>query len=167
MEPWTTQVWTVWVHFYLDFYSSSKYYNFPSGSGVKNLPANAGDMGLIPIQEDPTCQGAAKPMHHNYWACALGPGSRNCLRPMCPRAGTPRQEKPLWPEARGPQLESSPHSLQLKQSPRSMETQHSQKLKWINELIFKKDWCDISKSQGYWERVMFSLRTSTWNQPCG
>ena len=29
-------------------FSSSKYYNFPSGSGVKNPLANAGDMGLIP-----------------------------------------------------------------------------------------------------------------------
>jgi len=27
---------------------------FPGGSGVKNLPANAGYMGLIPDLEDPT-----------------------------------------------------------------------------------------------------------------
>ena len=35
-------------------------------SVVKNLPANAGDTGLIPVQEDPTCFGATKPVHHNY-----------------------------------------------------------------------------------------------------
>ena len=27
---------------------------FPGGSVVKNPPANAGDKGLIPLQEDPT-----------------------------------------------------------------------------------------------------------------
>ena len=29
------------------------------------------------VQEDPTCRGAAKPVHHNYWACALEPASHN------------------------------------------------------------------------------------------
>ena len=29
------------------------------------------------VQEDPTCRGAAKPTHHNYWACALEPASHN------------------------------------------------------------------------------------------
>ena len=29
------------------------------------------------IQEDSTCHGATKPMHHNYWACALESASRN------------------------------------------------------------------------------------------
>ena len=29
------------------------------------------------IQEDPTRRGAAGPEHHNYWACALEPGSAN------------------------------------------------------------------------------------------
>ena len=33
---------------------------------VKNLPANAGDMGSSPGPEDPTCHGAAKPVGHNY-----------------------------------------------------------------------------------------------------
>ena len=27
--------------------------------------------------EDPTCRGATKPMHHNYWACALEPVSHS------------------------------------------------------------------------------------------
>ena len=31
---------------------------------VKNSPANAGDMGLIPGQEDPTCHGATEPVCH-------------------------------------------------------------------------------------------------------
>ena len=29
------------------------------------------------FQEDPTCCGAIKPLHHNYWACALDPVSHN------------------------------------------------------------------------------------------
>ena len=30
------------------------------------------------VREDPTCCGAAKPVCHNYRACALEPASRNC-----------------------------------------------------------------------------------------
>ena len=33
---------------------------------VKNLPDSAGAVRSIPAGEDPTCCGAAKPMHHNY-----------------------------------------------------------------------------------------------------
>ena len=29
------------------------------------------------VREDPTCRGATKPVHHNYWACALEPVSNN------------------------------------------------------------------------------------------
>ena len=29
------------------------------------------------VWEDPTCCGAAKPVRHNYWACALEPVSHN------------------------------------------------------------------------------------------
>ena len=29
------------------------------------------------VQEDPTCRGATKPVHHDYWACALEPASHN------------------------------------------------------------------------------------------
>ena len=39
---------------------------FPGDSVVKNPPANAGDMDSIPVWEDPTCCGAAYPVHHSY-----------------------------------------------------------------------------------------------------
>ena len=39
---------------------------FPGGSVAKNLPANVGDMGLIPVWEDPTYHGATTPVCHNY-----------------------------------------------------------------------------------------------------
>ena len=42
------------------------------------------------VWEDPTCRGATKPVHHNYWACALEPSSHNywacvpqLLKPVC------------------------------------------------------------------------------------
>ena len=44
---------------------------------VKNPPADAGDVGSISVQEDPTCLREAKPVHHNYEACALEAGTRN------------------------------------------------------------------------------------------
>ena len=87
------------------------------------------------VQEDPTCRGAAKPMRHNDWACALEPVSHNywahvlqLLKPVCSRARALQQEKPLQWEAHAPQ--SSPHSLQLEKSPRTAtKTQRSQKIK--------------------------------------
>ena len=42
------------------------YWDFPGGAVVKNLSANAGDTGLGPGPEDPTCCEATKPVHHNY-----------------------------------------------------------------------------------------------------
>ena len=39
---------------------------FPAGSVVKNLLTSAGNIGQSLIQVDPTCHGAAKPMHHKY-----------------------------------------------------------------------------------------------------
>ena len=42
------------------------YKGFPGGAVVENLPANAGDTGLSPGPEDPTCRGAMKHMCHNY-----------------------------------------------------------------------------------------------------
>ena len=57
--------------------SLKKERNIPGGPMVKNLPANAGDMGSVLVQEDPTCCGATKPMCHNYGAHTLEPASRN------------------------------------------------------------------------------------------
>ena len=67
---------------------------FPACPVVKNSPANAADMGSIPGLEDPTCRGAPKPVHHNYWA--------HTSRALAP------QEKPLPWEAWAPRLQSSP-----------------------------------------------------------
>ena len=50
---------------------------FPGGSALRNLSANAGDTGSVLDPEDPMCHRAARPIHHNYSACALEPGRYN------------------------------------------------------------------------------------------
>ena len=42
--------------------------DFAGSSVVKNLPVNAGDTSLIPEPGRPTCQGATKPLPHDYWS---------------------------------------------------------------------------------------------------
>ena len=50
------------------------------------------------VQEDPTCHWATKPVHRNYWACALELTSHKY------RARAPQLLKPTCPRARVPQL---------------------------------------------------------------
>ena len=75
------------------------YKGFPGGSVVKNLLAIPRDTVWSLIQEDPTCLGATKPKHHNYWACALEPGncsywSLSALEPMLCDKRSHGNEKP-------------------------------------------------------------------------
>ena len=67
---------------------------FPVGSVVKNLPANAGETGSFPIQEDPTCPWAANSVCCSCWACAVEPGSHSSWSPgsATREACTPRLE---------------------------------------------------------------------------
>ena len=67
------------------------------------------------VWEDPTCHGATKPMHHNYWACALEPASHNywacmpqllkltCLEPVLHKRSH-RSEKPMHRNEEQPPL---------------------------------------------------------------
>ena len=67
---------------------------------VKNLPANAGNTCLILLWEDSTCQVVIKPVHHNYWACALESVLQNkrsnAMQEM--RVQSLRRENPLEEE---------------------------------------------------------------------
>ena len=47
------------------------------------------------VWEDPTCRGATKPMHHNYWACALKPACHNYWSPhtQSPCSATKRSHR--------------------------------------------------------------------------
>ena len=86
------------------------------------------------VQEDPTCRGATKPVHHNYWACTLEPESHNYwarvpqllkpshLEPMLRNKGSHRNEKPAHRNKPQPLLAAtreSPHA--------TTKTQRSQK----------------------------------------
>ena len=82
---------------------------FSGGAVVKNLPANAGDTGLIPGPEDPTCCEATKSVQHSYWDCVLEPENHNYLAnllqllkptPPCPRACNKRNHHNEKPENR-------------------------------------------------------------------
>ena len=53
--------------------------DFHGGSVDKNLPASVGDIGSIPV---PGRFHMPHSMHHNYWTCALEPGSCNCWAHM-------------------------------------------------------------------------------------
>ena len=92
------------------------------GSVVRNLPAKTWVWSLV--WEDLTCCRAAKPVCHNYGTCAVEPRSHSCwaltpqlLKPMCPTAHAPQQERPPQWEACALQLECRPHSLLLDKSP--------------------------------------------------
>ena len=57
------------------------------------------------VREDPRCRRATKPVHHNYWACALEPAGHNywasvpqllkpaCLEPVLRNKKSHRNEK--------------------------------------------------------------------------
>ena len=59
------------------------------------------------VREGATCRGATKPVHHNYWACALEPESHNYWA-RTPKAHVLQQEKPPQWEARAPQQRVAP-----------------------------------------------------------
>ena len=88
----------------------------------------------VTVREDPTCRWATKPMHHNYWACALEPGRQNnwaCapqllkpmrLEPVLHNKTNHRNEKPEHC------IEEQPLLAATRESPRAAtKTQHSQK----------------------------------------
>ena len=56
--------------------------------------------------EDSTYRDAAKPMHHDYWACFRA-RQPQLLKPFCPRAHAPQQEKPQKWEIFSLKLEKS------------------------------------------------------------
>ena len=128
----------IWLYstFYLfrETLKNSRVSGFPGGAVVKNPPANAGDRVRALGQEDPTCRGATKPVHDNYWAWALDTGSHNYWAPV-PQLLKPAGLEPmLWNkrshhnEKRVPATKSSPHSPQLEKAHvQQRKTQHRQK----------------------------------------
>ena len=83
------------------------WWGFPGGTVVRiHLPVQGTRVRAL-VREDPTCSGAAKPVCHNYWACALEPVSHNyraCvlkllkpthLEPVLHNKRSHRNEKPV------------------------------------------------------------------------
>ena len=60
----------------------------------ENVPANAGDTGLIPGAEDPTCLGAAKFVHHTNWAHAAQLLKPTHVEPVLSYKSRQHSEKP-------------------------------------------------------------------------
>ena len=79
----------------LNVFLKSALQGFPGGSVVENLPAIAGDMGLIPTL-------GRSHMPHSSTACAPQ------LLSLCPRACAPQQEKPQQRESPEVRLEGNP-----------------------------------------------------------
>ena len=46
------------------------------------------------VREDPTCRGATKPVHHNYWARVPQLLKPACLEPVLRNKRRHRNEKP-------------------------------------------------------------------------
>ena len=85
------------------------------------------------VREDPTCRGATKPVHHNYWACALEPASHNYWDRV-PQLLKPTHLEPVLCNKRSHRNEE-PALAATRESPHpAMKTQCSQNL--IN--FFKK-----------------------------
>ena len=95
--------------------SQEKSEDIPGGPVVKNLPASAGDVSLIPGP------GRSHMPWSNYGCAPLLSSSA-----ATPEACAPQQERPLQWEAHAAQPESSPHSPQL-EKPHAQRQPHSQK----------------------------------------
>ena len=105
-----SQILHFWRHleFYRDglFSSNVSPGGFPGGAVVKNRVPMQGTQVQALAREDPTGRGAAKPVRHNYWACALEPMSHNywahmprllkptCLEPVLRNKRSHHNEKP-------------------------------------------------------------------------
>ena len=60
------------------------------------------------VQEEPTCCGATKPVHHNYWACALEPMSHNYWA-CAPQLLKPARLEPVLHSKRSHRNEKTTH----------------------------------------------------------
>ena len=86
------------------------------------------------VWEDPTCRGATKPVHHNYWVCALDLESHN-YRARVPQLLKPTRLEPVLCNKRSHCNEKPVHCNKeqpplaaTRESPRAAtKTHHSQK----------------------------------------
>ena len=97
------------------------------------------------VGEDPSCRGATKPVHHNYWACALEPTSHNywshvpqLLKPVCLEPMLCNEMPRQW-EACAPQQRAAPACRQREKARAQQRPNTAKnKNKWVNKLKKKK-----------------------------
>ena len=116
------------------------------------------------VWEDPTCRGAAKPVSHNYWACALGPVSHNhwaCVphlpKPVCLEPVLRDEKPPQW-EARAPQWRVAPARRNYRKPARSNEDPAKPKINKINKFFKKK--CVLPFCQVFFPNIRRKLAWS-------
>ena len=95
---------------------------FPGGSGVKNLPTNAGDSSLIP-DSGRSCMPQS---NSACWPQLLSPCAAT-TEARCPWACAPQQKKPLKQEACAMQWRVAPVHCNYRKACIATKTQHSQK----------------------------------------
>ena len=99
------------------------------------------------VQEDCTCLGATRPVCYHY--SAFMP---QLWKPTFSRARVLQQEKSLPGEAHAPQLESSPHSLQLEKAHIQQWRPSTAKKKYVKIIILKV--CRFKSIESTKERCM-------------
>ena len=87
------------------------------------------------VWEDPTCHVATKPMHRNYWACALEPTCHNYWA-VCHKYWSPRTQSPCSTIREATEMrrlcaatKSSPRSLQPEKARAQQQRPNAAKIK--------------------------------------
>ena len=119
------------------------------------------------IQEDRTCYGANKPVHHSFWACVPEPWIRNCWAHVLQLLNTPAYS---WSHNKRShsvrrlrlQLESSPHSPQPGESPCQQRRLNAAKNKWI-KLLKVSVWMHISSKKQFFSFANVNQRIRRWS----
>ena len=82
------------------------------------------------VWEDPTCRGAAKPVHHNYWACALEPVSHSYWAHV-PQLLKPARLEPVLHNKRNHRNEKPAHCNQRKTRMQQQRPNAAKKIKIV------------------------------------
>ena len=97
------------------------------------------------VREDPTCRGAAKPVRHNYWACALELASHNYwahvlqllkparLEPVLRNKRSHRNKKPAHRNEEEPPLAATREGLRTATKTQRRKKKRTYTLEWNHQ----------------------------------
>ena len=75
-DPMEGYFYSTHTHTHTHTHTYNIYWDFPGDAvGLRICLPMQGTRVWALVREDPTCRRATKPVHHNYWACALEPAS--------------------------------------------------------------------------------------------